>query len=1026
LNSFFLTLALLSTRLKIGYTSKYHRILIYLPIRFSFRTNFPKTLFSPRDKLNSKIVLDLFFLAKALKVSVKQNVKTIMGSYMRKGVVLLFCILHFSMVSAQNTGAISGTLLDAKTMQPLSFVVVSIQNSSFTQISAKDGTFLFTAIPVGEQLILFKTQSYKEALYPVTITSGESIDLGVILLEEDQFSDQQNTVVRLFENDLTDDNSGSESTSGLLQSSRDAFQQAAAFNWGQARFRIRGLESENATTMINGITMNKLFDGRPQWGNWGGLNDATRNQEFSVGTAPSDYAFGGILGTQEINTRASIYRPGTRITMSGTNTNYTLRMMATYASGRSNNGWAYVVSAGKRYAQEGYFDGTTYDGNSFFTGIEKTINDKHALNISAFYTPNTRGKNSPNTAEVTQLTSETYNSYWGLQNGKKRNAREKTIAEPIVMLNHYFTINDYSSLNSSVMYQFGQVGNSNLDYQNANSPDPTYFRKLPSYYSSLFERDNGEFSGAFTPDFENAEKSRLEFLANSQIDWEAMYRANQDPVVGSNGQITSYEPAQSHYVLYEDRTDDQTFVANSNFTSQLNDNLIMNAGASFRNFRSHNYQNVLDLLGGAFFLDIDGFYRGNQAQSDLNNPNRQVAVGDAYGYNYKYAATTLDAFTQFKFSYNKVDFYLAQSYSNTSYQREGLYKNGIYETISFGKSDTVNFENFGFKGGITLKISGKQLLNFNAAHSTKAPTIKNTFPNARLNNSIVDGLQSEAINSLDATYIFRSPKLKTRLTAYYSTIKNATRTSFFYAEGIFDNGAGYTNTNAFVSQTLTDLNRKNLGAELSFEYQINATLKTTFSAAYGKFTYDNNPKVSINNDAVATVDNTKPSFDFGTALLKNYKQAGTPQQAYSMGLEYRDPKYWWIGTNVNYLADSYIDISPITRTNGFYTNPASGFTFPEATEERAATLLKQEKFDPIVLVNLIGGKSWRIKTKTLGLFASVNNILDSKYKTGGYEQARNANFRQLNQDVSSGTPSFGNKYFYGYGRTYFVNLYFNF
>jgi hypothetical protein len=89
-----------------------------------------------------------------------------------------------------------------------------------------------------------------------------------------------------------------------------------------------------------------------------------------------------------------------------------------------------------------------------------------------------------------------------------------------------------------------------------------------------------------------------------------------------------------------------------------------------------------------------------------------------------------------------------------------LYKNGIYETISFGKSETVNFENFGFKGGITLKISGKQLLNFNAAHSTKAPTIRNTFPNARLNNSIVDGLQSEAINSLDATYIFVHQNLK--------------------------------------------------------------------------------------------------------------------------------------------------------------------------------------------------------------------------------------------------------------------------
>jgi hypothetical protein len=62
-----------------------------------------------------------------------------------------------------------------------------------------------------------------------------------------------------------------------------------------------------------------------------------------VGTA-SDYALEASLERKEINTRASIYRPGTRITLSGTNTNYTLRMMATYASGRSNNGWAYVIS----------------------------------------------------------------------------------------------------------------------------------------------------------------------------------------------------------------------------------------------------------------------------------------------------------------------------------------------------------------------------------------------------------------------------------------------------------------------------------------------------------------------------------------------------------------------------------------------------------------------------------------------------------------------------------------------------------
>jgi hypothetical protein len=209
------------------------------------------------------------------------------------------------------------------------------------------------------------------------------------------------------------------------------------------------------------------------------------------------------------------------------------------------------------------------------------------------------------------------------------------------------------------------------------------------------------------------------------------------------------------------------------------------------------------------------------------------------------------------------------------------------------------------------------------------------------------------------------------------------------------------------------------------EYQINATLKSSLSAAYGEFTYSNNPNVSINNDALASPENSKPSFDFGTAALKNYKQAGMPQQAYSLGLEYRDPKYWWIGANMNYLANSYIDVSPISRTDRFYTNPNSGFPFPEATEERAAELLKQEKLDPVTLLNIVGGKSWRIKGKNLGFFASINNVLDSSYITGGYEQARNANFRKLNQDVSSGTPAFGNKYFYGYGRTYFVNLYIN-
>src|SRR5690606_34621396 len=182
-----------------------------------------------------------------------------------------------------------------------------------------------------------------------------------------------------------------------------------AFNFGQARFRIRGLDNEYGRTMINGITMNKIYDGRPQWGNWGGLNDATRNQDFTMGSAPSDNTFGGILGTQEIYTRASVYRPGTRVSFSSTNTNYNWRMMGTHSSGMNKDGWAFMVSASRRWAVEGHFEGTDYSANSVMASVEKKFNDNHSLNLTSIYAENSRGKNSPNTQEINDIAGIRYN-----------------------------------------------------------------------------------------------------------------------------------------------------------------------------------------------------------------------------------------------------------------------------------------------------------------------------------------------------------------------------------------------------------------------------------------------------------------------------------------------------------------------------------------------------------------------------------------------------------------------------------------
>ncbi len=955
---------------------------------------------------------------------------------MKKLVIGTLFLMQVFFVFAQSTTGISGKVLDAKTQKPLQNVVASIQNTNLTQLTDTEGKFTFDKVTVGSQLIQLKSTGYKDQLLTVEIIAGRMLDLGTIILEQDITAEKQLSLITITDSDLGDDNSGSESTSSLLQASRDVFQQSAAFNWGQARFKMRGLDNEYGVTMINGITMNKIYDGRPQYSNWGGLNDATRNQEFTNGSSPSDYTFGGILGTNEINTRASLYRPGVRVSFGGTNTNYIGRIMGTVASGMRNDGWAYTISASRRWAQEGYFQGTNYSANSFFASVERKITTNNSLNLTTIYGQNSRGKNSPNTQEVNNFIGEKYNSYWGWQNGEKRNSRIKKIEEPIFILSDYWKISSKTNLNINLSFQTGKVGNSRIDYQGVNNPDPTYYRNMPSYFSSLYENDPATVTlgnpSAYLPgglggiseydpnDPTNAAyigARNANFLTNKQLDWESMYRANA--ISGT-----------SKYVLYEDRTDDTQYAANAVLSSQLADNIILNAGGTFTNLKSHNFKNMLDLLGGSSFNDVNLFGIGIQQQSDVNNPNRSVVKGDIYGYNYNLNTTKIDAFTQFKFVYKKVDFYLAQSFSRSEYQRDGLYKNGYYSTNSYGNSAKKVYDNFGFKGGLTYKISGRQYLSFNGVYMSKAPSLRNVFNNARVNNNVTDGVGSEAVSSVDASYIISAPKLKVRLTAFFSKIQNQTETSFFFGDGagIDDPTTTANESNAFVAETVSNLDKRNVGVEFGAEYPITSTLKVTASVAYGDYIYDSNPNVKVSSDATATALNPNPLLDYGQAKLKNYKQSGMPQTAASLGLEYRDPKFWWVGANINYLVNNYIDVAPITRTDHFFIDPAgvNNNPFPEATQARADELLKQEKFDNFALLNFTGGKSWKVANNTFGLFASINNVLDVKYKTGGFEQARNSNYRQLNQDVSSGTPAFAPKYFYGFGRTYFLNLYINF
>ena len=916
---------------------------------------------------------------------------------MNKTIVLIVLFLRcYTSMYSQNV--IRGIIIDNNSKKPLSEVLISIKNTIFTTKTHLNGAFYIKAFSKGNYILEIKLNGFETQNLPLEL-SNNTIDLGVILLFRDFTDELDLSIITISDDELNNDASAADNISGLLQASKDIFLRTAAFEFSSSFFKVKGLDSGNGKVLINGIQMNKVYDGRAQWSNWGGLNDVLRNQEFSNGLAASNVTFGGILGTTNMNTRASLQRPGTRFSYSSSNRSYVHRAMATHTTGISKNGWAMTFSASRRAGTEGFNDGTSYNAYSVFTSIEKKINDHHSINFTGIFTPNRRGKSSPNTQEVFDLKGIEFNEYWGNLNGRKLNSRIKEVVEPILMLNHYWDISENATLQTNASYQFGKIGNSRLDFNGGANPSPAYYQTLPSY----FLRTN-DLSGAYI--------SQENFVNNGQLDWYRIFDAN---TTNTNAGLNNA------YVLYEDRNDDKQITVNTIYNLEINNHISINGKLEYKRLRSQNFAEVIDLLGGSGYLDINNFADSEaQMQNDVLNPNRVVGVGDAFRYNFNLKSDFINAFAQGQFKYNKVDFFAAVMVSQITNQREGLYKNGRFENNSLGASEKINFTNYGVKTGATYKISGRNLINANVAYLTQAPTIRNSFSNSRENNNIVEDLKSEKVFSADASYIRRSSIITSRVSAYYTSIKDATEISFYFADGV-----GGDNT-AFVQEIVSGIKKKQLGLELGLEAQVTATIKLKGAAAIGSFVYANNPNLYLTSDVTneGVFDEKGRSGNY-ISNLKNYKIAAGPHQAYSAGFEYRDPNYWWIGATVNFFNNTYVDIAPLTRSRNFYSD-ADGLTFPNYDLESANQLLQQEKFDAYKVVNLVGGKSWKIDGYYISAFATVNNLLNTAYKSGGFEQGRNANYNELSEDKALDKPVFGNKYWYGRGTTYFLNLNFSF
>ncbi|MCB0641711.1 MAG: TonB-dependent receptor, partial [Phaeodactylibacter sp.] len=771
-----------------------------------------------------------------------------------------------------------GQLTDAGTGTPLEGVVVRTDLDE-TTTDAQGYFELELAMDVRQVTFEFDAEGFEIQYQTWEVKDLDVQDLGQISMNPTSNAnvllskEEQAPLVVISAEALEDEQSAD--ISGLLTASRDIFVSTAAYTFGSVRFRVRGLNSEDNLFMINGVPYNELENGRVNFGAIGGLNDVLRNRDIQFGLGQLDYAIGDVGGGISLDTRASRQRKQARVSYAISNRSYQHRLMATYSTGLLKNGWAFSFSGSRRWAQEGYIEGSFYDSWAYFGSIDKKVGENHLFNLTVMGTPTRRGSFTAAIQELYDLTgSNYYNSYWGYQNGEKRNSRVRHTHQPLALLSHEWKMGENGLLTRAVSYQAGSNGGTALDWYNARDPRPNYYRYLPSAIEDPAQ-------AALVAEAWKTDESV------SQIDWDYLYNVNYnsvetiedaDGIEGNN--VTGL---RSKYILEDRRYDSKKLHFNTYYQHFLNEKISLQGGLGYQIYEGDNYKVVEDLLGGEFYLDINRFAErdfpgdNDAAQNDLNTPNRLLQVGDRFGYDYNPNIRKGYGWAQSSFSYRKVDFFLGGELSQTQFWRTGDVRTGLYPESSFGDSEKQNFLNYKVKGGVTYKINPKNYLYLNGLTQTKPPVFRNAYISPRTRDQVSDNLVSEGLLSGEVGYLIRGANLKARATAYWMQFSNQALIRSFYLDNSSLNGGIDDN---FINYVVSGIDKQHRGVELAVDVKVVAGLSLNTVAALGQYFFTSRPTVDIYQD-----NNAESLLSDLLIYQKNFRVPGTPQNAYTFGIK---------------------------------------------------------------------------------------------------------------------------------------------
>ena len=798
----------------------------------------------------------------------------------------------------------------------------------------------------------------------------------------------------------------------MMNSNSNVYTSNVGYLWSPVRFKFRAYSSQYSDIYMNGVQVNNLENGQFNYSTIGGMNDATRNQDAATPFEVNAFGMSSIGGSSNYDFRASNYAAGNKVTLSGLNRNYTLRAMYTYGTGLTKKGWAFFGTVGYRWANmnTAAVDGTFYNSLGYFLSAQKVINENHSLNLATWGNPTERAQQGASTDEAYWLANDRqYNPYWGYQNGEKRASRVVNNYEPSVLLTWDYKINERMKLTTSAFTKYAKYSSTRLNY-NGQNPAPDYWKNFPSYNYDVW-------SNTGTADEYAAwEKSRdywMSSIRHRQIDFDKLYFANQQ--LNTTGHDAVYWIEAKH-------NDHLANSLGSTFDWSIDNSTKFQVGLQLANNKGYHYSTMEDLLGGAYFHNVNTYAQGRYAsndseiQYDLNNPNGVVREGDKMRYDYDIISQNAKAWASFVKDKGISHNYLSVKMGATQMWRNGHMLNGFYDpakgwakNASYGKSGKAHFLDGGFKVGSTLNLGKGNSISMGVGYEARAPRASVAFESPEMNNNFVPNLKKEKIFSAELGYALNCSWARLNLTGYYTHTYDGTDWQNFYFDDV----------NSFTYVSLTGLEKDYYGAELGVTFKVTSNFDINVTGTMAEAKYTSNSRVDY---MLSTEGTTKQDICYN----KGMRESGTPLAAVSLGLSYRI-KGWYLDLTGNYYDRIYLSYSPCMR---YYETLSKADYVNNVNGQDVINVPEQAKGNGGFMLDASIGHQFKVAKRPLSVNLMLTNITNNhNICTGGYDQSRS----DYSVNSATGTPSdrtykFSNnpKKFYALGINGMLNVNYRF